>query len=326
MARVAKDTFWNNEREKRGWSFKYIAKKTGIPQSTLGAWFAGIKAPRNEHHVEQLCKLFEIPYDKGYNAFYNAEKTWDSDRKTQHYYDTYWNKLREENNLSLDDISQMTGIAPAVVSTNFSGRNMPRRSAIEKYCKLFDVPLDEGKEEFKKAHEQYLAIKEGRPIEPAPVVEATVDAEVSSEEDVDYTFWPSLFANSKFSVSDIAAFLNIEDDTVRKYLGGEIVPDLNTTRMLCGLYGGIDITRGSKGFNRLHENYLSTKVVDIKKVETPVDESLMYDVLKTFFDITSFDEFMEIQKLFRAKDDAILDKVYGVVSHKTYKEIEAYLG
>lgn len=321
MSRAAKDTFWNTERTKRGWSFKYIAKKTGIPQSTLGSWFAGVKAPRNEHHIEQLCKLFDIPFDRGYNAFYNAEKKWDSERKTQHYYDTFWNKLREENNLSLEDISKMTGIAPAVVSTNFSGRNTPRKPALEKYCNLFDIPLDKGKEEFKNAHEQYLAIKEGKPVEPDPAEKPAV----VQEDDVDYTFWPSLFANSKFSTNDIAVFLHVEEDAVKRYFTGEDIPDLNTIRMLCGLYGGVDITRGSKGFNRLHENYLSTKVVGIKKVETPVDESLMHDVLKVLFDITSFEEFMEVQKLFKDRNEVILDKVYGIVSHKIYKALEAYI-
>ena len=72
MARIANDTFWNKERKKKGWTLDHISKKTGIAKSTLGSWFSGAKAPRDDRYVHILCNIFDVPFDKGYNEFYRA--------------------------------------------------------------------------------------------------------------------------------------------------------------------------------------------------------------------------------------------------------------
>lgn len=319
----AKDTFWNREREKRGWSFKYIAKKTGIPQSTLGNWFSGVKAPRNEHHIEQLCKLFEIPFDKGYNEFYHAEKDWDSTRRVMHYYDTYWNKLRESNNLSLEEISEMAGIPPASVSKNFSGKNLPRRPALEKYCKLFEISIEEGKAEFQKAHEQYLAAQNGE-TPPEPVKEPKEEIKPEPVKEVDFTFWPSVFANSNFKTKDIATYLNVDEAKVEKYLTGELVPNFNQLRMLCSLYGGIDMTTGSYAFNLLHEHFEnSSQDANLNAMSTT---ELGSAILKRYYNKVSYEEFIELQTLINNKDPNILKRVYGKVTYETYCDIETIIG
>lgn len=331
---IAKDTFWNKLREKNGWSFKYIAKKTGIPQSTLGNWFSGVKAPRNEHHIHQLCELFEIPFDKGYNEFYHAEKTWDSTKKTLHYNNTFWNKLKEKNNLSNEEISEMTGIPKVTISSNFSGRYMPNSKSLEKYCKLFEIPLEQGKEEFKKAHKAFIAAQNGE-TPPEPVKELKEEIKSEPTKEVDFTFWPSVFVNSNFKIKDIATYLNVDEAKVEKYLTGELVPNFNQLRMLCRLYGGIDMTTGSYAFNLLHEHYLAEPKTlpfpephfDTSPDESAinVDDTLIAEVLKVFYNDVSFEEFMELQKLLNNRNESIFDKVYGVVSHKTYKALEAYI-
>lgn len=325
MAKIAKETFWNKERERRGWSLKYIAKKTGIPQSTLGSWFAGIKAPRNDHHIEQLCNLFEIPFDKGYNEFYHAEKKWDSSKRTMHYYNTFWNDLREKNNLSLEEISEMTGVSPATISKNFSGRNLPRNSLIEKYCKLFEIPFEEGKAEFQKAHAQYVAIQNGETIPEEVVEEPTVQFSGADIISVDYTFWPSLFANSKFTTNDVSKFLNVEESKVEKYFTGEIIPNFNQLRMLCGLYGGVEMKTGSTAFNLLHEHFLVESHTSASE-PLKVVESIIDVTLKAFYNEASYEEFMELQEFIRNKDVRALKMVYSLVDYDTYTALEACLG
>lgn len=324
---IAKDTFWNKLREKNGWSLKYIAKKTGIPQSTLGNWFSGNKAPRNERHIRQLCELFEIPFDKGYNAFYHAEKGWDSTQKTQHYYNTYWNDLKERNNLSIKDISEMTGITPVTISSNFSGRYKPNLTNLEKYCKLFEIPIEEGKAQFKKAHEDFLAIQRGET--PESTVQEVKDSEIKTppkdESTIDYSFWPSLFANSMFSTKDIAKYLNVTEDKVAKYFTGESTPNFNQLRMICGLYGGVDMTTGKTAFNLLHEHFLSSEPEDEVAVELPVDD-VVNKTLKLFYNEASYEEFIELQKLIRDKDVRALKMVYSIVDYDTYTALELIVG
>lgn len=313
MVKQAKETFWNNERTRRGWSLKYISKKIGVPQSTLGAWFAGIKAPRNEHHIEQLCKLFDIPFDKGYNEFYHEERNWDSSKKTQHFYNTYWNNLREKNNLSLNEISEMTGISCVTISSNFSGRYMPSKNSLEKYCKLFEIPIDEGKAQFKKAHEEFIAMHST--AQPEPPSEPETPKESKVIKDVDYTFWPSTFANSQFTIKDVAAYLNVDEAKVEKYFTGEVVPNFNQLRMLCGLYGGIDLTNGKDAFNLLHEHFVNTPTTTSVSEDSDEADNVIVEIMRPFFDEVTYDKFVKIQTYLNKLDKNTLNLVYSVYNN-----------
>jgi len=319
MAKAAKETFWNSERIKRNWSLKYVAKKTGIPQSTLSAWFSGIKAPRNNHHIEQLCNLFNIPFDKGYNEFYQEERKWDSSKKTQHFYHTYWNNLREENNLSLGEISEMTGISKVTISSNFSGRYIPNKSSIEKYCKLFEIPFEKGKAEFKKAHEQFIAAQNGESI--ASELDNIEDDSTSNIE-VDYTFWPSTFVNSKFSTKDIATYLNVDESSVERYFSGELIPDSNQIRMLCGLYGGVDIAKGKKAFELLHQSFTYSTVGPANTIEitpslsVPESYDMVTAIMESFYEEVSYNKFIQIQRLLNSMDAVSIKSIY-----ETYQAI-----
>jgi transcriptional regulator with XRE-family HTH domain len=279
-----------------------------------------------------LCNLFEIPFDTGYNAFYHAEKLWDSSRRTMHYYDTYWNDLRAANNISLEDISQMTGIGKSSISNHFSGKNIPRKAALEKYCELFDISIEDGEKEFKKAHEQYLASQNGS----EPVQEVTTDADVPTDnvptDNVDYTFWPSAFVNSQFSVKDIARYLNVSEDKVTQYFTGEVIPNFNQLRMLCSLYGGVDMKVGNNAFNLLHKHFLTEKDSltttpnNISDTHCDISDNLIDSILRAFFNEASYEGFIELQKLLYNKDSRALKIVYSIVDYDTYTALEAVLG
>ena len=340
MAMIANDTFWNRERKKKGWTLDYISKKTGIAKSTLGSWFSGAKAPRDDRYVHILCNIFGVPFDTGYNEFYRAEKSWDSSRKTLHYYKTFWNDLREANNLSLEDVSQLTGITIEGVSRNFSGKNVPRMPAIEKYCKLFDIPVEQGVDEFKKAHEAYIAIKNGEEAaenkEETEVKPEVVNAEsevvnvepevANVEADIDYTFWPSLFANSMFNISDLAEYLCDTSENVEKYFTGELKIADNKLKLLCSLYGGVDPEIGRKAFNLLNTHYSVTHLDEIDKdTGIPVTSigDLIEEVSKCVYNAVSYVEFESIPYLIINKHRSVLACIYGNVPYDLYKRVEA---
>ena len=337
MARIANDTFWNKERKKKGWTLDHISKKTGIAKSTLGSWFSGAKAPRDDRYVHILCNIFDVPFDKGYNEFYRAEKSWDSSRRTLHYYKTFWNDLREANNLSLEDVSQLTGIAIEGVSRNFSGKNIPRMPAIEKYCKLFDVPVEQGIDEFKKAHEAYIAIQNGEKViaskeetKAETKVESKVENKVADadvENNIDYTFWPSLFANSKFTVEDLAEYLRDTSENIEKYFTGELRVDDDKLKMLCALYGGVDLEIGRKAFNLLNTYYDAHQMVEPDKEDNAVPVisigDLIEEVSKCVYNAVSYVEFESIPYLIINKHRSVLACIYGNVPYDLYKRVEA---
>lgn len=110
---------------------------------------------------------------------------------------TFWTKKRMENNLTLEDLSELTGINYSTLSKELTGEQMPPLVHISKLCELFSVDLDEGAMQAKKAHtawvgshnlaknaleEQKPTISEVKPITPVPVV--TEKANFESSDDV----------------------------------------------------------------------------------------------------------------------------------------------
>ena len=47
-----------SERERRGWSRKYVAQRIGVSEYTAGQWERGRHVPYPEH-IQRLCELFE---------------------------------------------------------------------------------------------------------------------------------------------------------------------------------------------------------------------------------------------------------------------------
>lgn len=78
-AKGSKETFWNKLRIKNSLRIKDVAEMLGISIGTIGSWFSGQSVP-NADNVKIICKLFEVPYDKGYGEFILANQKWDLEK------------------------------------------------------------------------------------------------------------------------------------------------------------------------------------------------------------------------------------------------------
>lgn len=264
--RVGKHNFWNDLRKQRGWSLEFIADSIKVSKGTVGNWFAGSSAPRDDNNIQALCTLFGINFDEGYNAFYHAERNWRSSRNHYLSYgpDNFWNRLRAANHESLSDVAKATGIPKATLATAFSGKYVPRDKVIRAVCEHYCISFDEARKEFSDAHIAYVANREGAALVAAPEVPAQVNAvetvatEATTEND--YDFWPAQLRNNPFTMHDIAKYLNVDEKKVTDYFIGRVKPNFNQIRMLCALFGGIELIKGCKAFDALHQRYESGKV------------------------------------------------------------------
>ena len=73
-------------------------------------------------------------------------------RKTS---DAFWNLLRIKNNMTLEDLSDVTGYKIYNISNWFTGRTMPNDSEIKVFCDWFGVPFEKGKLEFQNGYTIY---------------------------------------------------------------------------------------------------------------------------------------------------------------------------
>lgn len=72
---------------------------------------------------------------------------------------TWWNELRRQKNITLQEIADLCDLSEGQVSHIFSGNQMPADDFIEKVCELFDVDFFEGKLHFDAAHDARKAEK-----------------------------------------------------------------------------------------------------------------------------------------------------------------------
>ena len=101
---------------------------------------------------------------------------------TQAFKNTYWNNLRVERNIKVKEIAEYLNVSLSAAGGYFSGQIMPRELQIKQLCGLFDVPIDVGTEEFKKAHALWkserkrsgVKVQSGKKDKPAEI-EITVD-------------------------------------------------------------------------------------------------------------------------------------------------------
>lgn len=337
-AKAAKHNFWNDERLKRNWSLEYISQKINVPKGTVGSWFAGISAPRDDSKIEALCNLFEIDFNTGYNAFYQAERNWKSSRNRFLSYnpDNFWTNIRRNAHESLTDISKATGILKSTLAKAFSGRRMPKDTTIQAICDHYCVDFNIGKEEFSKAHSAYIATQGNcsSSLSIFPPQEPMVLPKASDESDPLYDFWPSQLRNSKFSIHDLAVYLNVDDNKVTDYFIGRVIPNFNQMRMLCALFGGVDLVHGNDAFKALHDRYNNGGSVKITSSdESPkVDNTPRTEESLDIFEIIyqsgklSYKEFLEVYKLVAdKKEKEVLRFLYNQLSFDEYYSISKVL-
>lgn len=316
MAKASKDTFWNRERLKRNLTLEDIAKKLRVPRGSVGNWFCGASVP-NDQKIQELCTIFDINYDTGYNAFYHAKRSWDSEGSNHAYYKNFWSDIRLKSGFTFEEIAEMLDKHPGQVSNWFTGRYVPKKDNIKAICKLFDVEEDKGTAEFIAAHQAYIesSVKSPHAVE----VEPTEVKEVPTDEGWD--FWPNLLKQYKFSFHDIALFLSVSDAKVASYFSGEQKPNFNQIRMLCRLFGGVDMTEGSNKFELLHNHYLNASNEEAAPVVHTVPTD--YDtVLRSIYGIVDWDVYNEVYNILTtgkgSKD--ILRAIYDSnVSFATFK-------
>lgn len=67
--------------------------------------------------------------------------------------DTFWSNLRIERGITINQISQDTGLPLGSLTTYFSGEHVPREYALRTLCYYFGIDVDKGREEFIQGHE-----------------------------------------------------------------------------------------------------------------------------------------------------------------------------
>lgn len=66
---------------------------------------------------------------------------------TQAFKNTYWNNLRVERNIKIQEIADYLNVSLSAAGAYFSGQLMPKELQITQLCGLFDVPVDTGRTE-----------------------------------------------------------------------------------------------------------------------------------------------------------------------------------
>lgn len=314
-AHARNNTFWNEERVKRGWSYDTLSSKLNIPKSTLARWFVGIGAPSDDDQIMALCNLFGVDFDTGYNHFYRSQRNWDAFNTGR-----FWDNLRHKNKLSLRDLSEITNIPVGSLSTYFTGRIIPNEAVLDTLCNLFGVNKEEGRAEFVSLHKQYVE----KLSQETAIYESDMPTEETSkvDETPDYNFWPNLFETTKISYHDLGIYLGVPEERVMKYFSGEVTPNFNQIRKLCALYGGLDMQTGSKRFEDLHDHFITTTnsesaPSDNVVVSTP-DKAEAVDVFELIYGKIPYRSFLKIYEMIANKDKDTLLMLYGKVDYETY--------
>lgn len=168
--------------------------------------------------------------------------------------ETFWNLLRINNNLTLKELSELTGYKIGNLSLWLTGKYRPDDNVIKVLCDLFNVPFDEGKLQFEMGFNTYHHRKIGneppekacewvrediekyspKKIEPAkkPVVK---EEEVKLEEKhtpVGKSIFELVYGKLSFEAFDnLVTIMSL----------AEIRPDVNFTEaILKEIYGKVD--------------------------------------------------------------------------------------
>ena len=78
-ANLKNKTFWNELRVKNGYEFTDLAQTLGRDYSTVAKWFSGGGVPKKKY-AKDVCDLFGVDLELGYNEFIKAHEQWKSNR------------------------------------------------------------------------------------------------------------------------------------------------------------------------------------------------------------------------------------------------------
>lgn len=323
-------TFWNNKRRERKMKVKDIAFIFNITNQKAQRWFIGYTLP-SEEQMKQICDLFEVPYDEGIAEFNKAHdayleakypKSPDSTRvlpKARRV--TFWNKKRMEKGLKIHEVADMLGKDRRSIGMCFTGQVFPSEDIIEGFCKIFNVDIGLGRQEFIRANDEWKADSFSRVKLISNSAEASSSVITLNHAN---SFWESKRAALKLSQYDLANFLAVSHSTMNAFLTGKMMPNDKQISMLCNLFS-VSIDEGTKEFERLYREYHTNVAVEdsVDHVVTkpdivPTEES---DIFKSVYGKIPYDEFMQYYELIASKDSNALKYIYNKVDFHTFEAI-----
>lgn len=164
------NTYWSRLRIERGLSYDVITHYTGSNNTMLATWFRGDNVPKDEM-ILKLCELFSVDFNEGKQHFWEDFQTRHPGKNPVHwnpkhnrpapppnkslriYKDTFWNRLRLQKGISTKQLVKMLGIkSGSFIYAWFSGQHVPPDKYIRKFCEIYEIDYEKGKQEFFDAH------------------------------------------------------------------------------------------------------------------------------------------------------------------------------
>jgi transcriptional regulator with XRE-family HTH domain len=143
----------------------------------MRGYFVGNGVP-DDKTILKLCELFMVEFDVGKEQFINTFQTRHPDKKYRNYdknkprpipppntklrtyKDNFWSRLRVEKGISAKELAKLLGLNcknPSELYNWCSGKHIPPDKHIRKFCEIYDVDYEKGKQEFINAHSQWYS-------------------------------------------------------------------------------------------------------------------------------------------------------------------------
>ena len=179
--------YWENKRREAGLTLKDIADGISMTKVSVYRYLTGENSP-NEETVKKLCDLLNADYEEGKKEFikqyYQYRNTEGSEyfvrsqlerpnkyknrpnpppgKFPRAYKDTFWNRLRISRKLTGAKMAKDLDVNAPSLYLWLNGAKMPPEKWIKAICEYFDVPLEQGRQEFENAHSTWLSSKYNR--------------------------------------------------------------------------------------------------------------------------------------------------------------------
>lgn len=258
-------------------------------------------------------------------------------QKTLHthtFHDNYWSKLRVERNIGFKELSQKLNIPKGCLGNYFVGKVVPSDKVAAAICDYFNVPFEEGMQEFingnaiyypSRSNEDLRSNSEANPdfVESDSIenkvlkkhkkkVYAIVDK--TNTRTIHETAWRQRFRENNITAAEFATYLGKEKSTVAKYLSGKSRPPKEITQMFAD-YFSIPYVQAAEEFQIAYEQYHNIvhktpkKLFDIEdtsSIALPEVEIKMQPITKT---------------LSKRATNSIMKALYGKVDADTFMMI-----
>ena len=257
---------------------------------------------------------------------------------------TWWNRKRIDNNMTFDDIQDVTGVPAPTMSKHFSGAKMPTDGRIKILCNLFDVDFDEGKKHFEEACAAYKPIKYTRMVQVTTMKPKELQALKKVEEKElqnpvsirkqeknkkertffvkngrKITWWEHRRLEKGISYRRMSEELHISKASLNKYFTGANYPSVDRSDIICD-YFGVDKKEGYDHFKEGYDNYLypeerSNDLCEDLGSDIPVKPVVEKEKLEPKPYNWSYGDKS-------SRNIAVLKKIYGLVEYDIFREVE----